>query len=350
MTKPQTHIGHDALTAFVQAVFVKAGLSDDTALIVAQDLVWANLRGADSHGVLRIPLYLKSLDKGFMKSDAQITKVFENGPVTVMDADRAVGPIGMTAAMQCSIEKARSHTIGWTWLKNSSHSGAVGYFARMAIDENMGCFIINAGLPLVAAHGTLGQSLGTNPIVFGCPGRDDTPLIFDMATSAIALGKILGARATGDALPENTVLDKDGQPTTNADAVSTILTMAGHKGSGLSLMIEVFTSLMSDMPLITEERREEQKSGAMTQNALLVAVNIADLMDIGRFAAHVEALVANIKNQPLQDGFTEVLMPGERSSRIYAQRHESGIPLPRKTWDMLLEVADRFALEPPKAR
>ena len=178
-------------------------------------------------------------------------------------------PIGMRAGMESAIRRARETTIGWTWVKNSTHCGAIGYYALMALEQDMAAVVMNATRPLMAPHGGATPTLGSNPLCLAVPGGGDAPLVFDMATSAIAMGNILRARATGEALPAGTVLDRLGHPTTDAGDAHTLLPAAGPKGSGLSLLIELFTSIMVANPLLKNAGTLEH-SWDMQQNGLTV--------------------------------------------------------------------------------
>lgn len=342
-------LDREPLAQFVAAIFGRAGLKPEHARIVADDLVWANLRGADSHGVLRIPLYLNCLDKGHMNPRPDVRVIAEAGAVTIIDADRAVGPIGMRAGMEQAIRRARETTIGWTWVRNSTHCGAIGYYALMALEQDMAALVMNATRPLMAPHGGATPTLGTNPICLAVPGGADAPLVFDMATSAIAMGNVLRARATGEPLPAGTVLDRKGRPTTDAGDAHTLLPAAGPKGSGLSLLIELFTSMMVANPLL-EDAGTSEYSWDMRQNGLTVAVDIARFADLADFRRNVGALVANLKAQPPAGGTAEILVPGERGERTYRERVRAGIPIDGKTWQTLGGIADRLGLERPAPR
>ena len=248
--------------------------------------------------------------------------------------------------MKCAIERARQTTIGAAWVRNSTHSGALAYYAMMALEAGMAALVLNATRPLMAAHGGQTPMLGTSPLCLAVPGGE-SPLILDMAASSIALGSIMRARATGQALPQGTALDEAGRATTDAGAAQTILPMAGPKGSGLALMIEALTSLVLANPLLTSEMGRSAATGDMKQNALCVAIDVRQIADVGEVRAHVGELIAALKAQPRAGGVPEILMPGERADRTWRERTQNGIPIPAKTWAALGEVAERFGLEMP---
>ncbi len=346
MTDAPVVVDQEPLRQFVSAVFASAGMVADQAGAVAANLVWANLRGVDSHGVLRIPMYLERIDNGAMNKNADVRIVREAGAAAVLEGDRAAGAVAMTAAMKYAIERARQTTIGAAWVKNSTHSGALAYYAMMALDAGMAALVMNATRPLMAAHGGHTPMLGTSPLCLAVPGGD-SPLILDMAASSIALGSIMRARATGEALPEGTALDSAGQATTEAAEAQTILPMAGPKGSGLALMIEALTSLILANPLLEGEMGKSAATGDMKQNALCLAIDVAQIADIDEVRGHVAGLIAALKAQPRAGDVAEILMPGEGSDRTWRERAQNGIPIPAKTWAALGEVAERFGLEMP---
>lgn len=346
MTEAPVVVDQEPLRQFVSAVFASAGMAADQAGAVAANLVWANLRGVDSHGVLRVPMYLERLENGAMNKNADVRVIRESGAAAVLEGDRAAGAVALTAAMTWAIERARQTTLGAAWVRNSTHSGALAYYAMMALEAGMAALVLNATRPLMAAHGGQTPMLGTSPLCLAVPGGD-SPLILDMAASSIALGGIMRARASGEALPEGVALDAAGRATTDAGAAETILPMAGPKGSGLALMIEALTSLVLANPLLSGEMGTSAATGDMKQNALCVAIDVGRIADLEEVRGHVAGLIAAVKAQPRAEGVAEILMPGERADRSWRERGENGIPIPAKTWAALKDVAERFGLEMP---
>jgi ureidoglycolate dehydrogenase (NAD+) len=345
MTGPT--IPADRLRRFTAQVFARAGLEAADAARVADALVWADLRGQAAHGVSRIPLYLANLENGHMQAKAKPRLDRDEHHAAIMDGGRAMGQVSLTAAMKHSIAMARKYTIGWTWLKNATHTGALGYYAQFALRETMAAMVFNGGQPLMAAHGTAVPALSTNPICFAVPGGPQ-PLIFDMASSAFSWGQLAEARRRGTPLPEDSVLDDDGRVTTDPAKGNTVLPLAGHKGAGLSFMIECLTSLVVDQPLINEIAHGRPFTHTTSQNALAIAVNISDFIAPKQFAENVAGLIEAVKTQRLRPGFDEVLMPGEGGARRQAQAEEIGIQLAAPTRAMLEETAAGLGIDPPR--
>ena len=192
-------------------------------------------------------------------------------------------------------------------------------------------------------HGARGAVMGTNPISIAVPGGEE-PLLFDMATSAISMGKVMAARRTGAPLEPGWAADQDGVPTTDAKAAAMVLPLGGPKGSGLAVMIECLASLLGGHPLIADALQETGEGSKHRQNALLIAIDIGKFVDLAEFRAEVQRLVEALKALPLAPGSDEVLMPGERGYRTMRQRSEKGIPLPPALVAELAAISARLQL------
>ena len=197
-----------------------------------------------------------------------------------------------------------------------------------------------AGPAFVAYHGARVASVGTSPIAIGVPGGE-RPVVLDMATSTISNGKIMQARATGAALPPGSALTAEGEPTTDPRLADILLPLGGAKGSGLALMFEMLASVLAAAPIQARALGPDGER-RMTQNVVVIAVDIETFRPLGDFVSDAETLAAVLKALPRQAGFDEILLPGERSGRTEAVRRKSGIPIPKKLWDELSEIAGRM--------
>ena len=236
------------LKTFMKAVFEKAGFTPEGAENQADVLVWANLRGVDSHGVQRISWYLELVDKGHMKPRPNIQIQKETPAVLLIDADYAPGPVVTVLAMRKVIEKARKVGIGWAVIRNTLHQGAMGYYSLMAANEGMAGIAIVCNPPNTAPHGARAAGVHNSPIAICVPGKRHKPLMLDMATSVAARGKLDVAEDKGIAIPLGWALDKDGKPTTDPKASTVLLPAGGGKGSGLAMLFECLTSLFVANP------------------------------------------------------------------------------------------------------
>lgn len=333
----------DALRRFTHEVFVRAGMSAAHAGIVADVLVWADLRGVESHGVTRIPRYLEMIAAGDLDPAAEPTTRIESPASVVIDAARAAGPVAMTAAMAAAVRKAHEASIGLALVRQTTHTAALGYYTRAAARDGMAAIAAAASVPMMAYHGARAAGLATSPISIAVPGAEGAPLVLDMSTSAISVGRLLQAKRTGQAIPAGAALDAGGNPTADPRAAELPLPLGGAKGSGLSLMIECLASLIAGNAIIADALEGTPEGRRHRQNGMAVAIDIARFGRPASFQAEVRRLVASLKSLPHDPG-VEILMPGERGHRTLEQRTREGIPVPRAVLDALSGVADRLGV------
>ncbi len=328
-------------------MFIATGYSADDACTQTNVLVWANLRGVDSHGVMRIPRYVGWLESGVMRADAAFEVTRERGAAAVVDAGRGPGAVAMSYAMQHAVQRARSDAIGWTVVRRTTHSGAVGYYAAMAARENMAGIAVATSRPNMAYFGARAAGVATTPIAIAVPGGPDGMLVLDMSTSALPIGKIRAARASGQPLPGIVALTGQGEPTDDADKAEIPLPLGGPKGSGLSLLFECLTGILVGNPLLEPALTGVQKGHA--QNGLAVAIDIEAFSSVTDFKALVLALARSIKNLPAMDADGEVMLPGEPEMRE-SERRRDGIPIPAKVWAQLADTARTLGVPLPPTR
>lgn len=337
----------ESLRDFTREVFIRAGVQPGDAEIEADVLVWANLRGVDSHGVLRIPWYMDLMDKGVINPRPNIQVLRDTPAALLVDADRALGPVITTWAMRSAIQKASEVGIGWCLIRNTTHQGAMGYYPLMAALENMAGIVFTCSPPNMAPHGAKAAGVHNSPIAICVPGLRHRPLMLDMATSIAAFGKLRLARDRGERIPVGWALDKDGNATTDPHLAVILLPFGGPKGSGLALMFECLSSLMVGNPLLEPALQGRPSASTDRQNSVVVAINIGMFTDVEDYKAHVDAVIDGIKALPPAEGSTEVLVPGEPECRNHEERVRDGIPLPEGTIQNLRKVAERFKMKMP---
>ncbi|MCR8724653.1 Ldh family oxidoreductase [Frigidibacter sp. ROC022] len=330
------------LESYARELLTAGGFAPAHAENTARVLVWANARGTDSHGVLRIPRYIDMIDEGKIDPVAVPEVERSEGAVSILEAARAPGASAMIAAMAEAIASAGRQGIGWCSARNITHAGAVGYYALEAARQGCLGIIMTASGPLMAYHGARVSGLSTNPISIAVPA-DPHPILLDMSTSTVALGKIMHARDAGKAIPEGWAIDKDGGAATDPNNVETLTPMSGPKGSGLSLMIEVLASVLVGNPVISEALSGRPAS----MNGVALAIDLRAFGDTQRFARDIAALVATLKGLPKARGVEEILMPGERGFAMSEARLRDGIPLAAGTVKRLGALAGRLGVVPP---
>lgn len=335
------------LKRFTVDIFEKAGMPREHAEIEADVLVWANLRGVDSHGVLRIPWYVKNIDDGIFNLSPNI-KIEKETPATILiEGDNAFGPIVTVFAMNKTIEKAKQVGVCWTLIRNTTHQGAMAYYSLMAAEQDMAGIAVVCSPPNMAPFGSKGKGVHNSPISIAVPAKDRDPLVLDMATSVVAGGKLSLAQDKGVSIPTEWSLDPDGNPTTVPSFDNVLLPFAGPKGSGLALMFATLSNIMVGNPLLEPNITGRAPTSRGVQNSFLVALDIASFTDVDEYKQNIDDLVAAQKTLPKADGFDEILVPGEPEYRMQAQRSKSGIPLPQGTVDNIRPIAERFGVTMP---
>jgi ureidoglycolate dehydrogenase (NAD+) len=344
----EIRIQSTTLAAFVTALFERAGVAPAMAEEWTASLIWANLRGVDSHGVLRVPRYVDLLKKKTINPSPSIRVERRAGAITVLDADRAPGAIAMTRAMSEAIGSARITHIGWCAARNITHAGAVGYFALQAASAGMAGIVMTASGPLMAYHGARVSGVSTNPLALAFPAGRRPPYLLDMSTSTVAMGKLINARDARRDVPLGWGIDAHGRDTTDSAKIATLLPMAGPKGSGLSFMIECLCSLTVHNPIVASAL----EAGGFLDNPFLNGVAIAvDLAAFGEeedIRREADRLGDAIVGLPTAAGIDRLFLPGERGDDVLREREQNGIPLPRGTWARLLACAKDAGVTPPQ--
>ncbi|MGA8077312.1 MAG: Ldh family oxidoreductase [Xanthobacteraceae bacterium] len=330
-------VGQDELGRFIRDVLVAHGARAADAAVVADGLVWANLRGGDGHGVSRLPRYVKLLADGEIDTKAAPRLTHDRGATFVLDCGHGFGPVAVMQAAALGVERAKQLGVSFGLVRETTHTGAIGRYAQWIAERGCAAVLMGAGPALMAYHGARVASMGTSPIALAVPSGK-APIVLDMATSTISNGKILQSRATGAPLPPNTVLTAAGEPTTDPKAAEILLPLGGPKGSGLALMFELLASGLAAAPIQARTLGPEKRT-RNTGNTAMFVVDIASFRPVADFADDADALAAILKALPRQAGFDEITMPGERSGRTEAKRRKSGIPIPAKLWAELDAIA-----------
>jgi ureidoglycolate dehydrogenase (NAD+) len=339
-------IRHQDLERLFAGIFAAKGMSAADAAAVADVLAWANVRGVDGHGAVRIPGYLDYIDRGDLDPRAR-PRIRMLGPTAfVVEAARAAGPVAMMKAARHAVETARQYGVSIGLVRDTTHTGAIGRYPQWVAEQGCACVMMNGGPPFMAYHGTRTANLGTSPISIAVPGPGAAPLLLDMATSVVSNGRLRQAITAGETLGEGWALDDDGKVTTDPKKASVILPLGGPKGSGLSLMFECLTGILAASPLLIMWA-DPARQKTFKQSAMLIALNVETFRPLADFCRDVGELAAAIRKLPRQQGFEEVLMPGERGDRRAAVRRAEGVPLPAPLWKELTDIARALDVETP---
>jgi ureidoglycolate dehydrogenase (NAD+) len=347
MAQESIRIGKAELSAFVSAIFAAVGLAKDHADEWAKMLVWANLRGTDSHGIIRIPRYIDLIKAKSINPVPNIRVERKEGAAVVLEADRAPSAVAMTRAMSEAMDCARKVHVGMCAARNVTHTGSIGYFAVQAAEAGFIGIAMSASGPMMAYPGTRVPAVSSNPIAFAVPRKNGRPYLLDFSTGVVANGRIMGAADRGEKIPVGWGLDKEGKDTTDPKAVETLLPLGGAKGAGLSFMIECLTSLLLSHPRIAPDLESWAIGDDPFLNGTLIAIDIAGFGDPERFLREAERLGTAIAGLARADGVDKIMLPGERGDAIRAEREISGIPIPKGTWQRIAKAAVAAGVTPP---
>jgi uncharacterized oxidoreductase len=338
------------LMMFVKNIFTAHGVPKRKAEIVARSLVDANLKGHDSHGVIRVIEYVAWIAKGWIVPDAELEIVKETDSMLLVDGHFGFGQVIGREATTLAIEKAKSSGVCVLSIRQSAHLGRIGEWAEMAAEEGLVCFSFtntHGGGVLVAPHGGRERRLSANPLGAGAPLPEGGMLVMDFATSTIAEGKLKVARAKGESVPPGNFVNAKGEPATDpeeyyADPPGALLPFGGHKGYSLSLFADILAGALSGAGCSKGEPR--------VANAML-AIFLDPRAFAGEefFLQETDELVRRVKDCPPMEGVDEILVPGEPEAGTLAVRMESGIPIDESTWSRLAAIANDRNVPIPEA-
>lgn len=338
-------ITREAATELLAGIFEARDCPSDEALLVAEGLVWADLRGIESHGLVRVPQYMLRLDKGVVNPRPQMKIIKETPAAVVIDGDHSHGQIALNLAIEKALEKAKQVSVGWVVVGDTTHTGAVSMYTRQVAEAGMAALYMGGSQPNMAYYGTKAGGVSTSPIAMAVPRGNGRILSLDLSTAIAGVGKLLQHKVSGEPLGEGWALDEEGNPTTDPQKATLPTPLGGPKGSGLSLMFECMTSLMAGRAILEPWIRGENQRHH--QSALLAAIDISQFGDLEEYSNQVEALADVIKTLPKADDFDEILMPGERSDAIYEERIKNGYIVSPKVWAKVVEVAEKYEVPLP---
>jgi uncharacterized oxidoreductase len=334
----------EGLRRFVAAIFEKAGSAPAEAGAVAARLVGANLVGHDSHGVVRVPAYLKLMKEGGLAINAHAEIVFATDALAVIDGKRGFGQVIGEEAMRIGIAKAAKSGVAVVALRHSSHLGRIGDWAEICAEAGLASIhfvnVVGAGA-IVAPFAGRDRRLSTNPFAAGMPVAGGEPIILDMATSVLAEGKVMVARNKQATLPEGVLIDGHARPTTDPNDLydeppGAILPFGAHKGYGLSVFCDLLSGVLSGGGC-------NHPGGApppgILNNMLSILLDPAPGRSAADVAPDIDAFIAWLKSSaPLEPG-GEVLVAGEPERRSRALRSLRGIPLDETSWGNVVSAA-----------
>lgn len=343
MAAKETRVPADSLVSFITAIFRDGGCMESHAREIAQCLVQTNLWGIDSHGVIRVPEYLQRFKSGAMNPRPNIRTVRSEAALEVLDADNAAGYIAGRAAMSRAIELARNSAVAAVGIINSNHCGATALYARMAAEQGMVGIAMTNVAPNMVMPGVSTPITGNNPMAFAIPTFAEFPFVLDFSLSAVAGGKLLVAAKNGEDIPLGWATDKQGRPTTNAQDGfdGYLLPMGGHKGFGLSLMVDILCGVITGGSFQNHLKSMYRYPGDPSNTAhLMMVLNPLVLMQKEQLKSRMQEFFETVKQTPVNTENGEILLPGEIEYRTECERLRNGIPLPAAVFEGLVNIGN----------
>jgi ureidoglycolate dehydrogenase (NAD+) len=345
-------VHYDDLHAFTKAAFEAAGMQTVDATTGADVLVTTDAWGVFTHGTKALAGYLRRLQTGGLQPGGVPRIAAEGGAWAVVDGDSALGMVTSVFAVRTAIAKAKQQGIAYVGVRNSCHFGAAGYYTWLAAQEGLIGIAMSNDIPSVAAPGSRGAITGSNPLSYAVPAGRYRPMLLDMSTATVAGGKVYAARMRGEAIPDTWLVGADGKPTTDPSGypqAGALQPAAGHKGYGLSLLIETLSGILTGAAFTWRVGNWMWDDGKQPTNhgAAFVVIDTNAIMPATQFTRRMEALIEEIHAAPLAEGATRLRVPGEIEWERREQAMKHGIPLPEDVVTNLRKAADMARLSPP---
>lgn len=339
------------LKVFCEDVLVSMGMTKENSSVVADALIRANLEGVDSHGISRLPIYIKRfLDKRInLNPNLQMDR--KTSSVLLVDGDNGLGHVVSYHAILKGIEMTKDSGITAIAVKNSNHFGTASYFCQLACENNLACIGFTNSPPGIAPWGGKNAFFGTNPIAFGFPTKNDHPVIIDLSTSIVARGKIILAAKQGNNIPEGWAIDEHGQPTNDPESAlkGSVLPLGGPKGAALALAVEILTGILSGAAFGPHVKNiyDDNETEQANVGHFFILMDIEKFMDLNSFFELIETLLGEMKDIPKIPGTNEIRYPGERRKRDREQRLVEGIQLSANVEEELIKLGKNFNVRFP---
>jgi len=324
----------EQLESLVARLASGMGVPAEDAVLFAEALVDADLHGVPTHGVSRLNIYLKRIDLGLIDPKAKLVTERKAGSVLVLDAGNGLGQVQARKALDLLMPLAQQNGVATATIRNSQHFGALSWYSNFAASQEMILLAMTNCEPAMSPDGGYEAFFGTNPIAASFPTGKGFPVKIDLATAGVARGNIIAAQKKGQPIPLGWALDPDGEPTTDATQalLGTVLTMAGHKGYALALMVELFSGVLSgaaigpDVGSMYKNLDRKQDVGHF-----FCLFDVKAFLDYPEYLRRIDATIEHIKASKKRPGVEEILVPGERSARKAAINSAQGIPVSPET-------------------
>lgn len=337
------HFSKEKLIKFIVAMLGKAGISADDAKIAAEVLIQSDASGVFSHGLSRLPMYLDRIGLGLVNTKPQYKVLAEIGGTVLVDCDNGLGIVTMPKIMDMLMEKTKKQGVVAAAMRRSNHFGVGNYYALKAAQNNMILIMTTSTTPCMAPTGGVDLLLGTNPITVGVPGGKEKPIILDMATSNVAMGKLQAALREGKKIPLGWAITKEGKPTEDPaeGVVGSLLPVGGYKGYGLAVIVDIFSALLSGAAFGHDIGRVVGYDVPKTEDIghFMLLIDVTKFRPAEEFQKDADKYVRVMKDSKKADGVKEIFLPGEIEQKMMDENAKAGVPLAPALVEQLLGMA-----------
>jgi LDH2 family malate/lactate/ureidoglycolate dehydrogenase len=344
---------HEELLDFARRVFERLDVPTRDASETAACLVKAELRGIDSHGLVRLPVYSRRVRAGVVKARPAVRTVSSAAAAALVEGDNGLGPVVASRAMDVAIDLAGRQGTGFVGVRGSNHFGPAAYYVEKAVAAGCIGLAISNAPPNMAPFGGMLRFLGTNPVAVGVPAGEEPPLIFDASTSVVARGRIIVAAHTKTPIPEGWAIDPAGHPTTDPEQAlaGAVLPFGGPKGSAISFIIDVLCGVLTGAAFARHINTLENLGAVQNVGHVLAAVRTDLFVPDGQFRSRMDAILRMLKASPPAPGSGQrVLVPGEIELASEAAHRERGIALAAPVVEQLVALGSELDVAFPSPR
>ncbi len=349
----QLRIGYAELRAWLCMAFQKACMTAPEADLTAQVLAEADLRGIFSHGSVRLPDYVHLVKQGRWKTGIEPEVLLRSGCLVLLDGKDGVGPYVAMKAMELAIQVAESNGAAWVWVRNGGHFGPAAAYTMRAAEAGLVGLAFTNSSSAMAPWGGRRAVLGANPWSIAIPrSSENWPLVFDIANTVVARGRIKAAAARGETLPVGWALDSDGRTTIDPVAAlsGSLLPFGGHKGYALAFMVEVLSASIAGSAMSIDVGPPiEGASGHQGVGQAFAAINVNALVPLQDMDARIERLIGSVRSSTGAEEMDGILVPGEHEARVAEEQARLGIALPEEVQIGIVRGAELLDLSPPVA-
>lgn len=330
------NVSSDRLHKLIKEKLLLAGLTEEQAEQTTQHLVYADMIGVHSHGAVRVEYYAERISKGGINIKPELSFEKTGASTGIFHGDNAQGHYVANEALEPAMEMAKESGSAVVGVSRVGHTGTLSYYLRKIAEQDLVGFAVTQSDPMVVPYGGSEVYYGTNPIAFSVPRSNGDPIIFDMATTVQAWGKILDARSKGNDIPDTWAVDETGAPTTDPNDVAGLVPIAGPKGYGLMMMVDILAGVLLGLPFgksvtsMYNDLSEDRNLGHT-----FIIIDPARFRDLDGFKDDMDQTVSELHDIPAAPGFEQVYYPGELSVLSQEEHKDKGIDIPESIIDYL---------------